>query len=243
MYKPRDTWHEADSDDDVQWMAAEYGIKDWEAVAKDPKNKELLDQKRGPHVLYAGDKVWIPDLKPKVFDAETDKKHEYKLYPPKQLVHLVLEDDDGKAHGNCRYEFWVNGKRYDPPGTSGELRSREDGLVYQLVPLERDVVLRAWLEDPKAKQKYKELEPSPEDEEEFDYISIQLNPAHLDPIDTVEGLQDRLTNLGYELKDVWGTLGHGTRDAIREFQQDVGLTQSGEMDTETRKRLLEQAGS
>ncbi len=243
MNKPRDIWHVADTDDDFQWVAAEYGIKDWEAVAKDPKNKDLVDKKRDPHILYQGDKIWVPDLKPKVFDAETDKKHEFKLYPPKQLVHLVLEDDNGKPYGDRRYELWVKGKRYDPPGSNGELRTREDGLVFQLIPLERDVELRAWLEDPKAKPAQEELAPSPEDPEEFDYVSIRLNPAHLDPIETLEGQQDRLTHLGYKFTDDWGTSGEGTHDAIFEFQRDVGLTQTGEMDTETRKRLLEEAGS
>lgn len=244
MSKPRETWHVAKADDDFQSIAAEYGIKDWEAVENDPQNQALLGRdERNAHVLYEGDKIWIPDVAPKVFDAETNKKHEYKIYRPMQLVHIVLEDDDGKAYGECKYEFWIDEEQYIPPDSTGELRTRKDGLIHQLVPLVKEIEIRAWLFDENATPEAEALAPSPDDPEEFDYISIIVYPAHLDPIDTVEGQQDRLANLGYQFADAWGTLGDGTKDAIREFQGDAGLTQTGEMDSETRKRLLEKAGS
>ncbi|APR76826.1 Hypothetical protein A7982_02173 [Minicystis rosea] len=57
------------------------------------------------------------------------------------------------------------------------------------------------------------------------------------PIDTVAGVQERLENLGYRCDDEVGVLGASTRDALRSFQRDHGLTASGDCDKPTRATL------
>jgi N-acetylmuramoyl-L-alanine amidase len=47
--------------------------------------------------------------------------------------------------------------------------------------------------------------------------------GHLDPIDTISGVQARLNNLDYNCGDEDGILGVMTRNAIRNFQADNDL--------------------
>jgi peptidoglycan hydrolase-like protein with peptidoglycan-binding domain len=62
--------------------------------------------------------------------------------------------------------------------------------------------------------------------------------AALEPVTLLEGVQQRLNNLGYWCGDPHGTLGDGTRRALRKFQRRCGLTESGEADDRTRTLLL-----
>ena len=47
----REVWHVADEDDDLQFISAEYGIKDWEAVFNAPENDPLRKLKHQFHVV------------------------------------------------------------------------------------------------------------------------------------------------------------------------------------------------
>ena len=54
----------------------------------------------------------------------------------------------------------------------------------------------------------------------------------LTQLTTVEGLQDRLNNLGYYCGEEYGEIGEYTQEAIREFQNDYELLDTGEVDFE-----------
>jgi len=54
--------------------------------------------------------------------------------------------------------------------------------------------------------------------------------VHAAPDATVQAIQDRLNELGYEAGDADGLMGQGTRSAIIAFQQERGLTATGVAD-------------
>jgi Putative peptidoglycan binding domain len=62
--------------------------------------------------------------------------------------------------------------------------------------------------------------------------------GHLDPVETVSGVQARLRNLGYACQ-VTGSLDDATRAALRAFQTRAGLAVTGDDDDATRSRLRE----
>jgi N-acetylmuramoyl-L-alanine amidase len=64
----------------------------------------------------------------------------------------------------------------------------------------------------------------------------------LDPVQEVSGVQGRLNNLGFPCGPVDGVLGSMTQAALRAFQAHVGIDPSGEVDTQTRERLVAEHG-
>ena len=236
--KKRDVSHEVQPDEDLPIIAADYGIKDWKFIYDHPKNEELRKKRPDPHILYKGDKVWIPEVEPEKFEAETNKKNRYTLYHPKTVFHLVLENDEGEPYGNVKYEIWINNEKYNPSGREEELRTRKDGLIHHMVPVAREIELRVWWED---EDKDEDEDTEGEGEE---YDTLLFHPGHLDPIDTVDGLQDRLISLNYDCgDDPEGELGEGTRAALRRFQKDYGLVPTGEIDDLTRRLLAKRHGA
>ena len=62
----------------------------------------------------------------------------------------------------------------------------------------------------------------------------ELQFGTLDPIETEEGVRGRLTNLGYA--------GENLSEALKAFQQRLGLPVTGEIDAAMRTRLQEEFG-
>jgi N-acetylmuramoyl-L-alanine amidase len=72
---------------------------------------------------------------------------------------------------------------------------------------------------------------------------INLQLGHIDPIETITGVQQRLINLGFDCGGVHGNLDSETKKALKDFQETCGLTASGELDKGTEEKLLEKHGS
>ena len=68
--------------------------------------------------------------------------------------------------------------------------------------------------------------------------SFRFRAAHLDPIDTIAGVQSRLLNLDFEIDEhERGELGPITRRCLAEFQREQGLEPTGEIDDATKSAL------
>jgi hypothetical protein len=81
---------------------------------------------------------------------------------------------------------------------------------------------------------------------------LQLEVAHrrltldllgLPPSDSVEGAQERLNQLNYFVGAIDCELGPGTSAALRRFQRDQDLPETGALDAATAGRLLGEHGS
>jgi peptidoglycan hydrolase-like protein with peptidoglycan-binding domain len=61
--------------------------------------------------------------------------------------------------------------------------------------------------------------------------------GHLDPFDSLTGLQQRLNNVGYPCGDPDGTLNPQTIDALTAFQRAHGLPADGKPTPDTQQKL------
>jgi N-acetylmuramoyl-L-alanine amidase len=71
----------------------------------------------------------------------------------------------------------------------------------------------------------------------------QLELGHIDPIESISGVQARLNNLGFDCGEVDGRLGPQTAAALRQFQSASDLEATGTLDDDTRQALQDSHGS
>ena len=198
------------------WVALEqhgYGDRfglSWEAVWNHPDNASLRQARRNPNVLLPGDVVRVPDCKPKVFFVETGKTHTFVLSRAESSVlDLVLvQDEKPRANEDCT--VIVRGSP-DVPATTDAL-----GRLKTTIP---------------AKTKRVTIRMS------SDAFAFEIDLGHIDPIDTITGVQGRLLVLGYHCGDDDGVLGTATRQALFRFRKDNGLTPDGELNGVVRAKL------
>ncbi|MCY7375531.1 MAG: peptidoglycan-binding protein [Pyrinomonadaceae bacterium] len=72
---------------------------------------------------------------------------------------------------------------------------------------------------------------------------ITINFGYVDPIEEVSGVQTRLQNLGFYEGEIKDELSPETVAAIAEFQRSVELSGEGDLNEETRQKLVEAHGS
>lgn len=185
----------------------------WEKVWDHPNNSQLKQKRKDPNILYPGDIVFVPDKEEKEESGATEQRHRFRKKGVPAKLHLqLLEDDEPRA--NESYTLIIDGNLLS--GTTDS-----DGRLEQTVP-------------PDGKNA-KLLVGESQDE----YI---LNLGHIDPVDTVVGVQARLNNLGFGSGKLDGVLGPETKAALKRFQTKYELPESGEPDDATQKKLFEVHG-
>jgi hypothetical protein len=194
----------------VSSIAFENGLF-WETVWNHPANAALKARRESPFILQPGDVVQVPDLRPNGVTVATGKRHVFrrKGVPEKLNLQFRLA---GKARAGVPYRLTIDGvlKRGALDG---------EGRLSEFLP-------------PNARSGKLVLEAK-EGEEEY---PLQLR--HLDPVDTVTGLQARLQNLGLYSGAIDGAMSPATLDALRVFQRRASLTETSELDPATRDALV-----
>jgi len=200
-------------------IAAEHGVVDWSTIWLHPDNKELRDRRHDPQVLYAGDKLAIPEPQRKTVDAATEKRHRFQRSGKTLKLRLVLQDLSFVPIKNADCALFVDGIKHD-------LVSDGDGLVELAIPAttsEAKLVFRSSART----------------------IEVPLLVGHLDPIDTVSGQKARLNNLGYFA----GTMAEDDeplfKSAVEEFQLEHmggGAAVDGKCGPKTQAKLKETHG-
>jgi hypothetical protein len=188
-------------------IADQYGFF-WFTLWNHEKNAELKDRRQNPNVLMAGDRVFIPEKRQKEESGETGKAHTFQLKGVPVKLNLEMLDFDGTPRAGTKYALTVDGKK-----TSGVIP--DDGMISEVI-------------SPHAKSASLKLETG----EEFD-----IDLGYMNPVEYASGVQARLKNLGYYKGEVTGALDDETRRALRRFQREKGLEESGEADQETRNAL------
>jgi hypothetical protein len=202
------TTYIAEDNDDMLLIALKHGFRNWKNLYNHPENEKLRKKRPDPFSLYKGDEVIIPDKVPQKFTCETDKKHTFILPTPKLLISLYLEDGEQEPYAKVKCEIWIDNEK----NNKENLRTDDKGLLSTEVPAiykeknVREVELRVW------RDKEKEDDP-----QAFETYTLQI--GHLDPIDTIEGIQDRLDNLGFNCgdEDEHGTFGPHTKTSLTRF--------------------------
>lgn len=194
--------------DTIPSLALYFGFF-WKTLWNHPQNAELKAQRKNPNVLFSNDKVFIPDLQLKSESRPTDAQHRFRRKGDPAKITIKLMKQ-GKPRANIPYVLDINGDAYK--GSTDA-----NGVIREAVPGD---VRGGILTLNGGKEKYK------------------VRIGALDPIDTPSGVQQRLINLGYPLKET-GDLDPATVRALSRFQSKNSLTVTGKIDDPTTAKLAE----
>ena len=183
----------------------------WKTIWNHGNNASLKSKRKNPNVLFPGDEVFIPELETKDFSKGTDAKHKFKRKGEPVKIILKLLKSDGKPRANIPYVLTVEGKDYKG-NTDG------DGIIKQFIPNN-------------AKTGMLKLDNDPNQ-------CFPVRIGALDPIDEITGIQQRLSNLGFDC-DETGQLDDATVRALSNFQAQNNIDVTGKPDDATKGKLAD----
>lgn len=198
--------HKVKAGECISSIATQYGFL-WETLWNHPDNATLKSERGSADVLQPGDLVVIPEKSSKKVAAATEQRHQFKLKGTPAMLRLCLQCD-GKPRANEDYTLNIDGRFI-----SGKLDGQ--GKLEVAIP-------------PKASSAQLRVGPKRD--------LYVLNLGHIDPIDQIAGVQQRLANLGFGCK-VNGSLDAATEAALRSFQEKQGLSVTGQIDDATKQKL------
>ena len=207
------TRHKVRQGEDVSAIAAAYGVP-VKKVIDHPDNASLKSERKGLNILRPGDVVVVPDREDREEAAGTGQKVRFRKKSDKTMLRLKLLDDDFKPRANVRYKLVVEGKTTEG-STDGS------GLLKERVP-------------PGAARGHLILDGKD---------VLPLSFAALDPADSLGGVRQRLSNLGFAAGDGDCPMDEKTRGALRRFQKTHGLDETGEADDATKAKLEQVHGT
>lgn len=185
----------------------------WETLWNHPMNAEVKNARGSAHVLLEGDRVHIPEIQIKDESCETEARHRFRRRGI-PIAFEVLVEENGKPLSGLRYVLKIEGRT-----TEGTIPN--DGLVKApMMPSDRTGELRVYADNGR-------------------YRTYPLEFGQLDPAHTQSGAVGRLRNMGYLSEESPETI----EAAIKLFQKDNGLAESGKLDHETATKLVETHGS
>jgi hypothetical protein len=206
------TTHTVRSGECISSIAFEYGFFP-ETLWNHPDNSELKGRRHDPNVLLEGDEVRVPDLRVKREDCATEARHRFRRRGVPEKLRVRIEDDEGKPLANVPYEITID-------GTHRRGTTDAEGWVIECIPPDaQGGTLLVGVNGQRQKH--------------------ELKLGHLDPIDQLSGVAQRLRNLGYDPGAVNGHLTEHAREAVRRFQMDRSMEATGEADDATRQRLVQ----
>lgn len=199
-------------------------------VWQHPKNQELTEKRRSWDMLKPGDLVWVPDAARRKMPVEAEATNAYVARVPKVPLVVTIKVG-GKVLAKEPYILRGMGKLPDGTGArKDELRGEtdEEGRI----ALSPTVHVREVEVDLPRKKK-----------------QLRLFVAGMAPDNELSGVRMRLKNLGYLGAKHLGAEGYEALDpaqleaAVRDFQADQGLEQTGVVDEALRAKLVEVHGS
>ena len=140
----------------------------WPTLWDAPENRELRDTRGDPNVLLPGDRVFVPELRPKTEDCETGLRHRFRRRGVPEKLRLRFTDAD-------------DGPRADALYTLTEGQDVRDGTT------DADGYLEEWIST-----RTRIITIEFEDGKTF-----RINVGDLDPPETPRGAAARLSSLGY----------------------------------------------
>ncbi|MBN2492230.1 MAG: peptidoglycan-binding protein [Planctomycetes bacterium] len=180
----------------------------WETLWNHADNARLKRERQDPNVLMPGDVVHVPDLTTKQVDGATEQRHRFRLkgVPAKIKLRLAVNDE---PLANMPYRLCL-----DDQWSAGVT----DGEGCAEMPISPDARSGKILVD-----------------QDGHATVFTFDLGSLNPIDTEEGVWQRLSNMGYNVEpDLSG--------ALRTYQQRQGLEPTGQLDEATRSKIKETFG-
>jgi len=180
-----------------------------QTIWDDSANSDLRSQRENLNVLAPGDVVFIPDKTEKELSGATEQRHRYRRKGVPAILRLTILVS-GQPRANKAFRLDVDGHL---------LKGQTDGQGKLEVPLPPDAKKgRLYIGD--------------------DEKPLELSFGHLDPVEEDRGALQRLSNLGYPTHDAQA-VSEAVEPAIRRFQSEYGLSESGSLDKATCAKLAE----
>ncbi len=203
------------SDGECMWtLARRYGL---EVEALWAANAALGATGRSAKVLAPGDVISLPPAQDEALaPVGVGQRVTVACNEPVVRAKLRLLDIDGEPRAGLSALIQI--KCHDGRESAWETTTDGDGCIDEAVPADArtlDLILA--------------VEPEPQ--------AYHFSFAYLDPIETIAGVQGRLANLGYHCGSERGELGPLTTRALREFQAETGLAETGAIDGPTKQAL------
>jgi hypothetical protein len=182
----------------------------WQTLWNHPENAELKAKRKDPNVLFEGDELFLPEKELRWEARATEAKHRFKRKGDPVKFKIQLRLF-GKPRANEDYVLQLD---------TGVFRGKTDGdgKIEVTIPGNSrggSLLLQGGKEQ----------------------LPIRL--GHLNPVEEVSGVQQRLANLGFPPGNEDGEMSDRTRDALRSFQQKNKLQVTGEADDATKAKLKE----
>lgn len=174
-----------------------------------PRNASLKAARSGPWVLKAGDIVHIPRVRSKMVALPTGRRHTFRRRNVPEVFRVqFLNSLEPRGALTCTIQVDEH--------PAFQLDTDKDGMLE--VPI-----------SPRARRVRIEI---PEHQERHEFRLGQL-----DPIDEPYGLAQRLTARGYLAPGTGTPNEDDLREALWYFQREHGLSESGDLDAQTRAAL------
>jgi hypothetical protein len=180
----------------------------WETLWNHPANAALKAKRKNPNILAPGDEVFIPPIRVQDHSGATDARHSFKRKGIPAKLKMQLFLL-GEPRRNEPYTLILDGEMIK--GTTDG-----DGNLEHFIP-------------PNCKGGVIKLNAGKEE--------YPVRVGHLNPIDTISGLKQRLNNLGYYCGDESDDETEQFKQAVVQFQGDQKLKQTGELDAATRGKI------
>jgi len=200
-------------------------------------------------VLLSGDRVVIPDLRPKVLSLPTGKQHKIVVAMNLVTVRVRLmeppppakEDPTGGTPSKDYKDFTVDDpappeRAPDQPRANVAFEVLVDGKKLLGGKSDGDGFIEFKVK-PEVTKAELVVEPGTSKE-----LRTPLALGGLDPISAISGVKQRLYNLGIDCGDTNDDAHASFAAALAAFQEGQGLQPTGELDAATRARLQEAHG-
>ena len=177
--------HVIEQGEHLSGIAAQNGFRNFETIWNDPNNADLR-KLRDPHVLFPGDKLFIPDRAAKNAPGATGRVNQFVVKKQRLFLRLRVRNLDNQLVKNVACELKPESEDAVPGTTNGEGFVQPDK---EIPPSEREAALTLRLSNGAGKS----ADPPPPES----LLTFDLKIGHLNPETKLSGQQARLNNLGY----------------------------------------------
>ena len=225
----------------------------WETIWDEPANAEVKETRENPNVLRPGDRLTIPELRQRDESCATEQLHRFRrLGEPSMLRLRVVEQPEEEEEEESQQAARPGGgsdptvcDTGDPTEEAEEHEDEPRANVPYRLEVDSEVHTGSTDEDGRievpipgnARRGRLVLNPGTEDEEE-----VRLQLGHIDPLDTITGVKQRLANLSFDPGNVDDEETPELENALLGFQRKNALEETGRADQATKDKLLEQHG-
>jgi len=187
----------------------------WQTVWDHSENAEIKRSRRDPNVIRAGDRLHVPEIESKDESGATERRHRFKKLGVPAMFRVQLLRGK-KPRAGVTFTLMIESVWHE-----GQTDA-EGQIAVPMAPGAKTAVLL--------------LRSADGDER------LEFDLGHTEPVETIEGVQQRLRNLGL-LPTVTGVLDAAMAGAAALFQRRMGVEPNGLIDDDFRRLLRDAHGS